>query len=623
MTEFGTSRPLNGTVGHLFATEGPYEERLFEILVNHLDQGEGWTEIIGNTLTWYTGQLNVVVDVKQAMTETSRAFEYADTSIVILENVQVISPSLDELLNEANSKSAGWIAWLNTDDHKVRFSIRTVLEKSNYWWFTTLLDVLPRMLAAADASVERFLEISDGTVPNPLHPKRGQREKKDTWIEGVQLGPIEPCASLDLPLTSLDLQQMKDVLENKYRNSEVHLASPLLVQLLDGNGAIFAQLREHWHSDFGLGWQYTALEPSMETRTSSEDGLPAEMVASVAEQNMILMNSVFTHPIMGGWVVVHGFGIVQHMFLPSTAIERWIADARATFGYAAGLSLFAFESHSCRDGLSIELEGDVEEHNQNYVSQTSSLEFTSGAFVRSIVVPTIDQPIFGTWDREDFDLESQKLWLVPKHIRICNFGVFNPSGPTVDSLEVGFDGRTWTLYSVLRHPFGRQIDVLGYAESAEVTEVLPQLVTDAIENLSYVPQWMHLCHNRFEQSVVDGLQKLALTIGESELVQQSREIIASGLNPWTRLNISGQELSDIDIEDPVHVWIELVTDLNVIAGFHHFIRGIWEASKPMARGDVQEAQNVVGFIDAYTHERINADFQFRGSDGLKIQYGEI
>ena len=107
--------------------------------------------------------------------------------------------------------------------------------------------------------------------------------------------------------------------------------------------------------------------------------------------------------------------------------------------------------------------------------------------------------------------DEAELWLLPRHFPICSFGIFNPVGPTVSSLELSYvvpkeGDATWYLYLVLRHPFSPQITYLG---AAPTREDIDRLIIEALSETDPAtgvfgssPDWLDIFSHK--EAVVEG-----------------------------------------------------------------------------------------------------------------------
>lgn len=87
--------------------------------------------------------------------------------------------------------------------------------------------------------------------------------------------------------------------------------------------------------------------------------------------------------------------------------------------------------------------------------------------------------------KPDPERADRRLLWAPNRTPLCHFGIFNPMGPTLNSLELSTDpsGQTYLLH-LMRHPFVREYDVLGPVEdSRAVGELIRAAMPDRLSAL--------------------------------------------------------------------------------------------------------------------------------------------
>lgn len=207
-------------------------------------------------------------------------------------------------------------------------------------------------------------------------------------------------------------------------------------------------------------------------------------------------------------------------------------------------------------------------------------------------------------------------WTQPRQDIICTWGIFNPAGPTVGSLEVGWtagpEGFACSLYHVLRHPFLPRIRLLGTVVPAD----LPQLIEECLgdpdpELLGSGPEWMSPFGCK--EQVVAGLRAFASGQPEHELHDTARRLKQFALYPWARME--GVELPEgPGSSDPrvtaVDEWLEAIMNPVVVLGHRMFLRSAWEGAKAYrdSNWDPGKAQAAANFGRQSVDERYVAAF---------------
>ena len=614
MSQFETVRPLHGLIGQVFADADRVPEQLLHSIAQGFDQGEGWVTVEPKKMTWNVGDLAVVVEVFSSEFEGQNQ-QYAEMTIEIVRDVIQVDRQLLKAINQLNSQSAGWVVWIDEDERKILCSIRVPLNKSQWWWVTTLWRVIPLAITMAEANARWLSDLSGGTVAVCEHPTLGFRDVRDSWIDGVLLGQREPATSLGLMITSLDLAQIREVLESRDSFERVVLSWPMTAALQDKWGATFAHLREHWHSEFGLGWQFTSIESVTREDAFINDVPTEEELISVARMNEKLMTHRAALPVFGGWLAVSPFNFIRTWFLPAGVIEEIQVLSQSSFGTVAGLMFVSFEeTYARQEGLEIKLE--IDQHNEVFEDAVHTLNLNNGFLVHSTLLS------FGDEDAND---NSWQMWLKPRHSLVCSFGIFNPVGPTVSSLELGLDGDEWVLYWVMRHPHGPEIVEVGTTPVSEAPLRIPELIENCLAEthqgvLGSGCHWMDIRLPQYAVAVEQGLRRFASASHDTDWRAKCQKVVAGQCDPWATLELNDSDLPEIDITDEISLWIELVTDPNVIFGHQAFVRSAWEGSKHFAIANFDTAQSTANSIMYGVRERLLDDFAFRESEGLLIQH---
>lgn len=84
-----------------------------------------------------------------------------------------------------------------------------------------------------------------------------------------------------------------------------------------------------------------------------------------------------------------------------------------------------------------------------------------------------------------------------------------------------------------------------------------------------------------------------------------------------------EELPDLEIDDPVGLWVDLVTDPSVVFGYQAFMRSAWEGARLFAEGDTDGAQATANSVMARVRERLVDDFAFRENQGMVIKHPSL
>lgn len=469
----------------------------------------------------------------------------------------------------------------------------------------------------ADANAKLLADLSGGSISIRKHPQQGLRPGRDSWIDGILRGPGEPVSSAGLMITSLDISNLRKVLESRDTSRKIELSWPFKVSFCDENGAKYAQLRDHWHAEFGLGWQFTAIDSEFQFEATLKDGRSEEALVSAMRLNRNLISSSSNIPIFGGWVVVSSFNLIRNTFLPLPIIEEIQVLSQRSFGTVSGLMAVWFEESFSRPS-SLKIEVGIGQHNEDFESAAHSVHINNELSQFSTL---IDRSVN---DAIDFENGSGK-WLRPRHSLVCSFGIFNPAGPTISSLELSLSSEEWILYWAIRHPHGPEIVEIGRSATEDASVLIPHLIERCLSDrnegvLGSGCQWMDVRLPQFEAAVIRGLRGFVLASPDIDWRSECRRIVGGQCDPWAMLELDDEALPEFEIDNVIDLWVSLVTDPNVVFGYQAFIRSAWEGSKRFAQGDFEGAQATASAINYGVRERLIDDFEFRNRDGLLIQH---
>ncbi len=611
MPGFNTARPTHGLVGSVFADDGMVKANFLRTISQFLDQDDGWVFHLEDSFIWYPHRLAVQVKVVPDSLEEGRW--YAEMQIDLVENVEEYSEETLNLINQLNAQSAGWVVWANHELNSISISTRIPIRREEWWWVSFLSHVVPLATTVAESNADELSELSGGNLASRSHPHKGIRDACDSWLSSVRRGPREFTASLSLMITGLDLSLMQNALDQLMPDALVEIWEPFRVCVMDENELVFCMLREHWHSERGLGWQFSSIDSTLDTRKMIEGGVSQDELALAATRNMDLMLNDSWMPIMGGWVAAADFGLVRQWYLDAFLIEEICFHSQSTFGNVVALILNSFEIAYERNEVAQQVGSKGIDHNEYFAESMKNLNMKNGR---------LNWSNYSSVELDRNDKES--LWLVPRHSLICSFGIFNPAGPTVSSLELGLNGKEWKLYFVIRHPIGAQVIEIASSRIDEAKIKIPQFIEDSIAEigngvLGSGPHWMDIRMSGFSDSIVRGLRRYAQLSTETDWSLECDRIISQEGDPWSEVPFAKSE-NGLEISgDPIDTWIELILNRDVIFGHRAFMRSAWEGAKFFSQGDFAGAQSTANAIIYAARERLLDDFYFRDSVGALIQ----
>lgn len=329
----------------------------------------------------------------------------------------------------------------------------------------------------------------------------------------------------------------------------------------------------------------------------------------------------------GGWTYAGELGLAHLTFVPAFVLDSIIAGAGPTIGDVAALMLDVHLRLSDLDVADAAPLPDDVEHRptaDGLLDELGQVGWKSGPIGWSYVDPNGRPPSLSEEASQAMwtDLVPAALWTVPRHLPLCSFGIFNPMGPTVGSLEVALvpsasGALTFALYCLMRHPHLPEAHCLGHAETGGE---LAALITDMLADpegrvLGSGPEWLDVFAEA--DAVLAGVRRFASAREEVDWRAIADDLVQHALNPWARVSAhdAPRRPSPWPADaDSIDCWIEAITDDGVIAGHQLFLRSAWEGARAYRQSDWDPtaAQQAADAARATVEERLDAEFAWAG-----------
>ncbi len=608
--ELSTRRLTGGPIADALGGPGSPAQGLSHALLAELDGGEGWTFQEGDTVSWwFPGRFAVRL----------WCYEQDGLPAIVQLDAQVVhgaqpTEALLQTLSDLNAHAAGWWWWWH--EGVVRCSLRCAADATNWWWPLALFDAAPIAVTVSESMADELARVSDGQVSYVEHPERGPRPSLDGWISGTRLGVRDPGAALGQALLPQEFARMRTALRlMTTEDAVVDLQREGLFVLADERGAVVSW-RPHWHAQLGWGWQFTTCA-AIRPRTDVGRFALYEMASRLNTQQAMNVEQVNC---LGGWTVIPNVGLAQVTFVPALAAEQICAVAGPAIGDALAVMLeLGRRLPELTTVAELDLPHDCDVLALDVVAATAALArmtLTTGVIGWSYLDPRGVSPDVEPGDHQWTDQVPLQYWTRPRQDVICTWGIFNPAGPTVGSLEVawtaGAEGFICSLYHVLRHPFLPQVQLLGTVMPADLPQLIEECLSDpGPEILGSGPEWLDVF--AYEDQVVAGLRSFAGSRPEQDWQETARRLTHFALYPWARLDSgqrpveSGADEAQLDVVD---AWLEAIMNPVVVLGHRMFLRSAWEGAKTYRDSDwdPDKAQAAANFGRQSVDERYTAAF---------------
>ena len=588
------------------------------LVVSDLDAGEGWIHHDHGIWWWYPGQLGVQVRYSDpGITEA-----HVEARIRVVRGAGLTEQLID-WLTDLNAHSLGWWWWYEEASGDVYCSMKCTTEVKSWWWPFVMSQVLPHAATVAESMATVLADAGQGHVAVESHPSRGARGIADGFIDATRLGPRDMSASLDPWIADSELARLEQALTAIAGKRPAQVHTPLVVVLASDDAQPQIMLRRHWHASWGWGWQIITLTGIK--AAVSEPTLDGELFALFLNQEQATSTRPANY--FGGWVYDQEAGLLHLTFLPGLLIDILTASAGPTIGDVAALMMDVPMRLAALEALPInELPASLslQPISEEFVNLLGTLGLRRGVLGWSYELGE-SPPVTGTHQAATEELWSADCpdvaWNIPKHVPVCGFGVFNPMGPTVSSLEIGMSwnptGIELSLFHVMRHPHSPEIRLLGTVAKWEEMDSL--IFTALVERdpetriLGSGPEWLEIWGH--QDTILAALRAFAEADVETNWRARADDLANYALSPWARVSPREERSDSIFDEDgdPIDCWLEAITSYSVVVGQKLFMRSAWEGALRYRQSnwDADVAQSAANSARATAQERLDAEFGSR------------
>lgn len=607
-----TLRPTSGPVGEVYAHHEHLGERMLEWLVDGLDGGEGWSWGDESGVSWLFGQRSLTLTVR-ADPETGE--EFVDASVVVTEQVTSLSDDLALLLNHLNKWSFGWLYWFDPTSGSIVSTSRARVAQAEWWWGVVMNRLLSHQVNAAEVAAPLIAATAGGVEAVRSHPARGTRPDLDGWLGGVRLGPIDLSSALDQFISWYDVLRFVDTLEDIAATSVELVDVSFVAGFDDRRGAPERWIHKVWNPHVGWSWQFAHIDGHPDECDPND---AVALARDAAHRNTKIGLSVESRCRFGGWLAADNIGLVSRSIVLPMAMEEVLDHSGETAGSAV-----AFMSWILNDGP-ISTPGP-----KDWRSAISALHRIDFAGPWSPVLPPSNN------DGDDDAERDSTAFASPRDDIVCVWGIFNPNGPTVGSIELSYSNAGAIVWYVQRHPHVPDIrpllEYVGDLQSEDFNQVLQTTIFDAMANpdesiLGTWPHFMVIYADQLSTPIHDGFIAHAVATRTAQSMIMAAEALDCGADdPWYRVTRRMNETQVTDEhsdgdegfagspEDAAEQLWNVVTSPDVVAGHQLFMRSAWEGAQAYRQSgwDPAVAQGTTDAIVYRNRNRALADFHFR------------
>ena len=569
-----------------------------------------------------------------------------------------------------NQRPFGASVWMDLETDSIKATSWTTLEPK-YWFLAHCFqEAVAHKIGICEHLAPRLAEFVSGEAPCVSHPVHGLREEPDEFVKDRFWSCASPEVTLGTWWSRNEIQTFRNFLSEMWvqfvhidptvydvdATAATNLGTDFEFQGLwrrplsgdkDLEQSIVGHVGQTDHPDLGRGIEILVSTPFDFGSDTDMSGPPT---SSPAVQ--LLANS-FNHvdhascsPAIGisGWTAwrdqiclstfVQGETVTTIQHLASVAGPP--ESASSSIGVALGVLTAKSLERLATPALSLEMSNfyDLEwsltedsrwagvNENAGYWSLFVEDRAAFDAVAAGLPLNVLAEPI--RIDPSDPSEPARDLWGLQHTHLLASFGIFNPAGPSVGSLElsINYESGQALLLERLRHPFSPHLIVHALIDQDGFLS-LNDFVEGVIARLQWSTlDWFEICATPTEgiaEAAFQGLLAFGQRINTTDNRDLRRLALALFLPPWTRLSLPAEELIDRCAEldtfgeiDELGFWaISLMSPRN-IDKHAQYLRSAWEGARAWLASpdDPDHAQRLVNVIVGSVDNRSDADLPF-------------
>jgi hypothetical protein len=556
-----------------------------------------------------------------------------------------------------NQRPFGASVWMDLETDSIKATSWVTLEPQ--YWFLALCfqEAVAQKIGICEHFAPRLAELVSGEAPCVSHPVHGLREEPDEFVEDR----FWPCASPEVTLgtwwSGNEIRTFRNVLAGEFG---LHIDPAVDAYDVDATGACnlatdFQLRHSGWphsgdndpeqrhvgtvgqtdHPDLGRGIEILVSTPADFGSDTDMSGPPRSSPAAQFLANSFnMMEHDTCSPAIGisGWTAwrdqiclstfIHGEIVttLQHLVSMAAPLEAAPSPVGVALAVLTARSLERLDTPalSLKNANFLDLEwsltqdsrwGGVNE-NAGYWSLFAEDRAAFDAAAAGLPLNVLAEPI--RIDPSDPSEPTRELWGLQHTHLLASFGIFNPSGPSVGSLElsINYESGKALLLERLRHPFYPHLIVHALIDQDGFLS-LNDLVEGVIARLQWFTlDWFEICATPttgMAEAVSEGLHAFGQRINTTHNRDLRSEALALliPLPPWTRLSLSAEELThhwaerdSFDEIDDLDLWVLTLMDPRNIDNHTKHLRSAWEGAEAFlaSPNDPNHAQRLVDSI---------------------------
>lgn len=627
-----TYRPDNGLVRALAADDLP--SAVLQHMRDRLAPGQ-WAVDFEDGFWWIPHRLQHSVEVLRRDDVWDEGRWVCRSTVTLVEKVEDQTNGI-AMAQYLNQRPFGASVWMDLGTDSIKATSWTTLDPQ-YWFLAHCFqEAVAQKIGICEHFAPRLAELVSGEAPCVSHPVHGLREEPDEFVKDR----FWPCASPEVTLGTWWSRNEIRTFRNFLSDQLVHIdptvydvdataARNLVTDFklqglwrrpLSGDNDLEQRIVGHVgqtdHPDLGRGIEILVSTPFDFGSDTDMSGPPRSSPAvqhlanSFNEEEHLSCKPAFG---ISGWTAwrdqiclstfIQGETIttIQHL----TAMAAPPESASSSIGVALGvitaraserlhtpaLFLEFWNFHDLEWSLTQDSRWAGVNENAGYWSLLAEDRAAFDAAAAGLPLNVLAEPI--RIDPSDPSEPAQDLWGLQHTHLLASFGIFNPAGPSVGSLElsINYESGQALLLERLRHPFSPHLIVHALIDQDGFLS-LNDLVEGVITRLQWGGlDWFEVVATPtegLEEAAFQGLLAFGQRITETDNRDLRREALALliPLPPWKRLSLSAEELThhwaerdSFDEIDDLDLWaLTLMNPINIDNHIKH-LRSAWTGSE--------------------------------------------
>jgi hypothetical protein len=628
MPEFRTARPNHPIVRALEADDigSAFLAHMRELLVPG-----PWEVPVDSGFTWFPYRLNHTVEILDHSESSWRRLVCRSTFVL----GEGFDPESDgfHLANYLNQRPIGAGVYC-AGDPGIIFAASSVVLDAREWWNAFLFaQSVVRQVGIWENLMPRAWVEFNGRPPSAVHPRLGARSVPDQFIHEHLRPVIEPEAATGVWFSEPELRtfRAKNVdfaRANGFDDEAVRMAAgeldsdctsaSNLTEYLSfelGGHQVRLRIGQSDHPDLGRGLEVLGCSDVRVFGGVTDAGQPPS--AGFAAMFAVSMLNAYQAEVcpaslnLGGWTSWRG-QLMRTRFIDGETVRSLLTINPRIEPGSAGviLSLLLTDETMSWQAFNWSMHESFLAESPELWERTNDVEWAGveqNAGLMPLLVPN------GVVSRAGLDrAPTNQRFANPvaltgadayyQHAKVlAQWGIFNPSGPSVGSLEVAIDyeGQRALLIERRRHP-RQSMTVVHAVLDQEGFNNLGWFAGEVIAELPWSPlDWFEIIDGECTDALADGLRRFIRRSGE-DVGQLWRRLAADIDNPWARLERRGP-VDRFSADDDVEAWLYAVTDPRNVDAHAAFLRSAWEGAT--APGGPEAQDRIATALINEVHER--------------------